>query len=296
MPFERTPTRFPELNTVLEHLVTGLREVLGPNLIGVYLQGSFALGDADENSDVDWTAVIEDDIDAVVQSRLDEFHCELHARPETWAQHLEGSYFPRDVLKNLAEAPTELPGSPRAPGWTDPSNGAPLSVYPVLYLNNGSNSLIRSQHDNSLAVRWVLREHGITLFGPPPETLIDPVDPGELGRAGLETMRWWGADLLSGKANLDALWIQGFAALFFPRVLATVAEGRLVSKLEAVKWAKLNLDPRWHSLIERAWRHRDRYPRGHGAPERHAALKPDQSDVAETLEFVRYALEFADRQ
>ncbi|MGE3075078.1 MAG: aminoglycoside adenylyltransferase domain-containing protein [Dehalococcoidia bacterium] len=296
MPFERTPTRFPELNTVLEHLVSGIRDVLGPNLVGVYLQGSFAVGDADENSDVDWAAVTNHDIDAVVHARLNEFHRELHARPETWAQHLEGSYFPRNVLKNLAEAPTELPGSPRDPGWTDPSNGAPLSVYPVLYLNNGSNTLIRSQHDNSLAVRWVLREHGITLFGPPPATLIDPIEPADLANAGFEIMRWWGADLLSGRANLDALWIQGFAALFFPRVLATAAEGRLVSKREAVAWAKANLDPRWHPLVERAWADRDRYPRGHGAPESHAALKPDLDDVAATLEFVRYALDLADRK
>jgi hypothetical protein len=52
-------TAFPELDAVLAQLVAGLRATLGDNLVGVYLQGSFAVGDADEHSDVDFLVVIE---------------------------------------------------------------------------------------------------------------------------------------------------------------------------------------------------------------------------------------------
>lgn len=295
MHFERPPTHFPELNSVLGHLVDGVREVLGSNFVGAYLQGSFALGDADENSDVDWIVVTHDDIPASELPRLDVTHKQLHARPETWAQHLEGSYFPERIFKSLAGAPTEVSGAPREPGSIDPHTGAPPTVYPLLYLNNGSNSLARSQHDNTLVARWILREHGVTLFGPSPQTLIDPVVPADLAEESLAVMKRFGEDLLTGAAKIEALWLQGFVVLFYCRVLGSVATGTILSKPAAASWAKANLDPRWHSLIEGAWTQRARYPRGQGAPSRHAALRPDPADVAETLEFVRDALAVADR-
>lgn len=45
-------TGFPELDDVLDRLAAAAAEVLGPELVGVYLVGSFAVGDADEHSDV----------------------------------------------------------------------------------------------------------------------------------------------------------------------------------------------------------------------------------------------------
>jgi hypothetical protein len=41
----RNPTPYPELNAVLSHLVEGAKSSLKDNLIGAYLQGSFAVGD-----------------------------------------------------------------------------------------------------------------------------------------------------------------------------------------------------------------------------------------------------------
>jgi hypothetical protein len=40
----KRPTPDPELNAVLQELVTGIRAVLGDNFIAAYLQGSFAVG------------------------------------------------------------------------------------------------------------------------------------------------------------------------------------------------------------------------------------------------------------
>lgn len=48
------PTCFPELNRLLTDLTGSVRSALGDHFIGAYLQGSFAIGDADEDSDVDF--------------------------------------------------------------------------------------------------------------------------------------------------------------------------------------------------------------------------------------------------
>jgi hypothetical protein len=52
------PTPYPDLNEVLGELVAGARAVLGEDLVAACLQGSFAVGDFDEHSDVDWVVAI----------------------------------------------------------------------------------------------------------------------------------------------------------------------------------------------------------------------------------------------
>ena len=53
------PTPIAELNAVLQELVASVRATLGTNFIGAYLQGSFAIGDWDADSDVDFSIAIE---------------------------------------------------------------------------------------------------------------------------------------------------------------------------------------------------------------------------------------------
>ena len=56
------PTPISDLNAVLQELVTSSQAILGANLVGVYLQGSFAMGDWDEHSDVDFLIAIDHDV------------------------------------------------------------------------------------------------------------------------------------------------------------------------------------------------------------------------------------------
>ena len=63
----RAPTPYPDLNGVLDAFVASVPEALGDNFCGVYLVGSFVVGDADEHIDVDFFVaslgdVIVDDI------------------------------------------------------------------------------------------------------------------------------------------------------------------------------------------------------------------------------------------
>ena len=56
------PTPYPELNSVLQDLVESVQSVLGTKFVGAYLQGSFAVGDFDLHSDVDFIMVIEEEL------------------------------------------------------------------------------------------------------------------------------------------------------------------------------------------------------------------------------------------
>jgi hypothetical protein len=48
------PTCFSDLNLLLTDLTASVQAALRDNFTGAYLQGSFAVGDADEDSDVDF--------------------------------------------------------------------------------------------------------------------------------------------------------------------------------------------------------------------------------------------------
>ena len=139
------PTSFPELNGVLASYVEGARRVLGPDFVGAYLTGSFALGDADAGSDADFLIVVREPLGEGQAQDVQAMHREVYDRPSHWAKHLEGSYFPAGLLRH-----------------SDPERT------PIPYFDNGSRDLEYSDHDNTLVVRWVTREHGLPLAGPPP--------------------------------------------------------------------------------------------------------------------------------
>ena len=278
-----TPTPYAELNALLAELVSRVRALLGDNLVGAYLQGSFAVGDFDEMSDVDFAIVLRRDIAEAELPALQALHGALHRLPSDWARRLEGSYFPRAVLRRLAAAPRDPPGVPPRPAdWADPgTSGRPPRVYPLLYLGNGSDSLVRSEHDNTQVVRWVLREKGVRLWGPAPRPLIDPVTPAALRAEVGETLRYVAALIEGEPAHLGYPYYRRFFVLLFARILQSLATGAVRSKAAAVAWATGALPPRWRPLIEDAWSARsDPSPPGAAA-------------IAETQAFLAFALERA---
>lgn len=258
------PTAYPELNAVLDELTIGARAILGANLIGVYLQGSFAVGDADEHSDVDFLVAVREEVADAVAPALQALHERIYDLPTPWAQHLEGSYVPAAILRR-----------------EDPA------LTPLRYIDNGSRTLIRSTHDNTLVVRWVTREHGVALAGPPAATLIDPVDPDDLRREVRAVMRDWGDELLSSPTRLNTRWYQPFAVLSYCRMLHTLDTGRVFSKPAGARWARQHLAPAWHALIERAWAERP-------DPSAKVRLPADPADLELTRQFIAYARQLAD--
>lgn len=255
------PTPYPELNAVLIELLEGTRAILVENLVGLYLNGSFALGGFDDDSDVDFIVVTETDVTEAQETALQAMHGSIYDLETPWAQHLEGSYITADLLKR-----------------SDPTHTA------LLYLDNGARKLIRSDHCNTLVVRWTMREHGIALAGSDPKTLIDPVVPDELRQEAAAITHKWHLEIEAEPEMLHNRWLQTYAVVTHCRMLYTVQNGTITSKPNAVNWARETLDSRFSGLIERAWADRPN-------PSLKSKQQADPDESQRTLEFVRYAFQ-----
>jgi hypothetical protein len=254
------PTPYPDLNAVLDDLVAGVRAILAGNFVGAYLQGSFAVGDFDEHSDVDFVVVAEDELSDGEVTALQVMHPRIYGLACPWAQHLEGSYYPRAVLKDAAQRGRDL--------W---------------YLDHGSQSLERSTHCNSVVVRWTLRHYGVVLAGPIPDTLVDPIPADVLRDEIAATLRDWGRVILAEPERFANRFYQGFIVLSYCRMLRDLVVGDTGSKRTGAEWAKANLDPAWADLIDRAWACRP-------DPFHSVRTAADPADFARTLDFVSYAI------
>jgi hypothetical protein len=225
-------TGIPELDDVLAELVHEAQEALGDDLVGVYLQGSFALGDADAESDCDFLVVTRDLLDDEQLAPLRAFHAGLPHRPGTWNRHLEGSYAPRAELADL---------------------GAVGRAWP--YVDHGHDTVQRDPHCNTEVTRWILREHGIRLAGPPPQTLLPPVPTAPLqARMAAEIP---GAVQAWEHQERWLAWDTRYAPATMARMWFTQVHGMVVSKKSALGWLAARPEGRpWAGLLEEAARAR----------------------------------------
>jgi predicted nucleotidyltransferase len=102
------PTPYSELNQVLSDLVSRIQEILGNDFVGAYLQGSLAVGGFDLHSDVDFIVVIDDELSPDHLNALQEMHDQVYQLDSKWAQHLEGSYFPKEILRDHTKRGVKL--------------------------------------------------------------------------------------------------------------------------------------------------------------------------------------------
>jgi len=260
LPIHPHPTPDPELNAVLHELVTGMQTCLGSTFIAACLQGSFAVGDWDAHSDVDFVVAVADEISHQQVQALQALHERIFNLPSPWAQHLEGSYFPQAILRDYTQTGKLL--------W---------------YLDNGSRSLEQSEHCNSIVVRWTVRQHGVPLAGPNPAALVDPIPVEALRQDIRSTLTDWGGQILADPEQYNNRFYQGFIVLSYCRMLHDLVYGCTSSKRASAGWAKANLDPGWADLIDRAWACRP-------VPEVSVRAPANPEDFQRTLEFIRYII------
>lgn len=255
-----SPTPYQELNKVLDELVSRIQQILDNDFVGAYLQGSFAVGDFDQYSDVDFIVVVKDDLTLQQVDALQIMHDQVYQLDSEWAKHLEGSYFPKAILRHHSNRGIEL--------W---------------YLDHGARLLVRSNHCNTILVRWVVREKGVTLAGPPPKTLVDPISEELLRAEIFETLTNWGRQILNDLAPYNNRFYQSFIVLSYCRMLHDLHRGYPGSKREGAEWAKSVLDPAWVDLIDGTW---DARP----DPARKIKQPADPQAFEETLRFVQYVM------
>ncbi len=252
------PTPYPDVNAILLELLASVQEILGNQFVGMYLYGSLAAGDFDQDSDIDFLVVTADELSAEMISELQVMHARIGAMDSKWAMEFEGSYIPQSALRRHDQA---------------------NSMHP--HIDRGEAHLRVERHDSDWVIqRHILREKGVILKGPPLQTLIDPVSPNDLRRATLESLRQWWAPMLNDSAKLQNRGYQSYAVLTMCRMLYTVQHSAIVSKRVAARWVQETLDARWWPLIERAWVGRQ-----------NPQLQAEADDVRETIAFIRYTLD-----
>ena len=156
-------------------------------------------------------------------------------------------------------------------------DGSPARCYPFWFLNHGSNTLVRSEHDNSQVVRWTLRERGVRLKGPEIARLIDPVSADALRAEVRNTM-----DIaIATDLSMPMFAWQAFWVGLFCRILHTIETGMVTSKKDAMGWAQSALDPVWQGLISRSLDLRK-------GDEKQATAPIDSTEMTATRAFASY--------
>jgi len=250
----RSATAFPELNELLTRFVGRIRSILGADLVGAYLTGSFALGGGDAASDCDFLVVTSGGVGGEDERALRQLHQEIPSWPSYWAYNLEGSYARKGDLQTLA-------GLSR----------------PWLYVNRGAREAAWSTHCNTEDVRWVLRERPLILEGLDPHEFVREVPAAALQRKMRPQIENFLDDLLTW-ASFDISWTQRYAVEAASRMLYTLERGEVISKQDALEWATRELPAGWHDLIDQVGQ--DRFVSWNDPP------RPRSVD--RTLAFVEY--------
>ena len=148
MPY---PTPYRDVNAVLDRLLADVQTVLADRFAGMYLYGSLSSGDFDpQRSDIDFLVTTTGELPEEIITALDAMHTRIMSSGLKWAKKLEGSYIPQDALRRY-----------------DPA-GPP---YPTL---NEGRFYMAPHGSDWIIQRHIIREHGVTLAGPPPQAVIDP--------------------------------------------------------------------------------------------------------------------------
>src|SRR6185503_20915053 len=97
-------TPYPEVNAILQELLEGIQGILGEHLLGMYLEGSLANGDFDQDSDIDFVVVTDVEVTEDLFSSLQSMHDQIATLDSPWAIQLEGSYLSRQALRRYDPA------------------------------------------------------------------------------------------------------------------------------------------------------------------------------------------------
>ncbi len=213
---------------MLERLLRGAKILLQAHFIGLYLHGSLAYGDFNpQTSDIDFLVVIDAGLPFELFQPLKELHASLFSSRLEWSQRLEGAYIPKAELRR------HNPASP-----------------PVPWLGVDGHFALETLGSDWVIQRWILREKGIVLSGPPLRSLIAPVSSTDLKEAVRASLREWWSPPFPALNRFDSSSYRAYAILTMCRSLYVLEHGRVASKPEAARWALETLEDPWKCMID----------------------------------------------
>jgi hypothetical protein len=262
------PTPFPEVNAILNVLLPDVQAILGKQFIGMYLYGSLAYGGFDQDSDVDFVVVTQDELPDALFLDLQAMHARISTLASWCATQLEGTYIPQHALRNY-----------------DPVRALHVHIdrgrdEHLKRMEIEAADLSRAWWGGWVLLRAVLRENGLPLAGPTLKTLIEPVALDELKQAMLAILEGWVEPLLMEPDQIKNRGYQSYIVLTLCRILYTLEYGTIVSKPVAARWTQEKFGKPWSALIERAWTGRH-----------NPGAQASRQDMNGTLDFIRYTLE-----
>jgi|SRR5450755_846997 len=252
-------TPYADINELLEQLLSGIQKILGKKLAGLYVYGSLVTGDFEkQSSDIDLLAATSSDIDEKEAETLQKMHHDFADKQKEWDGRIEVAYLSVTALKTFKIRQSKM-------AIINP--GEPFHV---------------KEAGNDWVMNWyTVREKGMALFGPSPNTLIDPISKEELIQAVQAYARLLNERMHDMPTRRSG---QAYTILTMCRVLYTSQKGEQVSKKRAALWAEKEFS-QWASLIQNAliWRE---------------AWRDEQVDhdatLPETQQFVRFAIDWCE--
>ena len=241
-----TLTADAEIEALLGRLTGEIRRNSNGSLVGLYVYGSLVSGDFDKDrSDIDLLAVVDRDVEGDFFMRLDRMHARFVEAHPAWEDRIEVAYVPALALKKFRAETSEI--AVVSPGE------------PFHHKAAGKDWLLNW---------YVVREVGVTLWGPTPDTLIPEISQREFVeavRAQAEAWKTW-------VYNMRAPGAQAYAVLTMCRALYTHTHGRQASKKQAALLAAEWL-PEWAPLIRQSLYRRNE-------------VRDDEEGFYETVRFV----------
>ena len=241
------------VSAILDQLTAGLRAILRQRLVGFYLYGSLITGDFDSGiSDIDLVVVMTEELDEARFKALHQLQEQVVERYPDWDDRLELAYIASAALRSFRHQSSAI-------GIISP--GEPFHL-----LRAGDDWLISW---------YALRKDGVSLVGPPIQSLIDDIPASEYLRAVDEHIRHY-RDSVKKTHNKSAL---SYIVLTVARGAYTLCHRRATSKIKAAHWAKQRY-PQWSDLIDKAWRWRANPDCDHRTAEQ---IRPEVADFVNDM-------------
>ena len=216
-------TEYPEVNKVLDKLLINIKDILGDKLVGLYLYGSLVWGDFDESvSDIDLLAAVKLPVNEKEFESLEKMHQQFAINYPEWDDRIELQYLSLEALKTFKEKESEV---------VTISPGEPIEKRMV-----GKHWLMNW---------YMVREKGLTLFGPDPKTIIEPITKEEF----IQTVKGHVENWNEWVKPMKSKYAQAYAILTMCRALYAYKNGEQISKKQAAEWVQKKL-PQYSKLIQ----------------------------------------------
>ncbi len=223
--------RIPEsIQPLLQNYILQVNQQTPNLLTAFYIEGSIALDGFNEHfSDIDFIAILNRQITLVEIETLRSIHSTIEKIFPEW--RMSGSYFQVIDLSHFKDAPSQN-----------------------LFFHDGVLQLHGHFELNSVE-GWILKNHGIALIGPEPQTLGFSVD--------------WNFLIQKMRDNLNSYWLSWanqpqrilmlfsdwgiqWAVLGVLRQFYSFRENDITTKTKAGEYALTCLPEKWHRLIQEA--------------------------------------------